>query len=111
MKPSDKTTILGKIELRDKEVYACFCHYLNILGEERLNTVQQLTSDYAKSKAQAFLSNNIEFFEKEENRTMFFQYACLNKANKPNSGKRFLEELYKIVSAYTKQKEEEKENI
>ena len=111
MRPSDKTTIFNKIRLCDNEVSACFCHYRTILGDERIAVAQQAATNYAKTKAQAFFSDNVQFFESEDNRTDFFKYISAINADKANSGKRFSEELYKLVCSYAKQMEEEKENI
>ena len=98
----DKEKFFDKIKLRDQESLACLSYYYKVLGDDEIGRIQQLTTEYSQAKAETFFKDNKAFFDVEENRVDFFRFMSSIHADRPHSGKRFSEELYKIVWAYAK---------
>lgn len=101
--------IIDLANLRELQVNAYFSFYLESLGEENVNDVQQRTTFYAQTLARSLIRENEEFFTEENNRRKIFYQASLLHADKKHSGHRFWEELYTEVKAYETHLKEEAE--
>ena len=66
--------------------------------EDKISLLQALTTEYARNLADSFIEKHKDFFGERENRIAIYHHAATLCADKPHSGYRFWEELYKKVA-------------
>ncbi|MBQ8443792.1 MAG: hypothetical protein IJX25_00350 [Clostridia bacterium] len=85
--------IVSLAAAQEQQVRAYFIYYLKKMGKEEALTVWEMTSNYARRLATAFLRQHENFFENEENKQKIANKIARLGADKPHSGYKFWEEL------------------
>lgn len=102
------------IDLKDSQVKA----YIEVCLQQKKNDdrisielIQTLATSYAQNLTQTFIENYREILCDEENKIRVRKYLASRGADKPHSGNRFSEELYKALPGieFNKDGSEEKE--
>ena len=99
MKDMTYSQLSGLIDIKDKQVFAYFTTALNQHGKEKMALIQSLTDQYASDMAKNFIAAHKDFFAKEENKALAYEKIKSLGADKPHSGRRFSEFLYKHLKS------------
>lgn len=102
MKSATLTQIMSLGDVKEAQVKAYLSYYVKQSGGKNLTEIQQRTTKYAQSLADAFICENKEFFDVRQNRIEFCNVMRRLRADQPYSGYRFWECAYKNVVGYEK---------
>lgn len=86
-------------DVKEAQVKAFLSYYYNTLGDEHINEIQERTTNYAQTLADSFMKEHQNYFDSRKNRIEFYESMRGMRADKPHSGHRFWEQLYKSVIA------------
>ena len=90
--------LIGLIEVKEMQATAYFDYYL---CKAPIDVVQDMLDGYCERMAESFVKNHYGDFENEETMVTIRRYITSLGANKPHSGKRFHEVLYKELRKFT----------
>lgn len=91
--------LIGLMEVKEMQASAYFDYYLN--NNVPIDVLQEMLDGYCERMAESFVKNHYGDFENEETLVAIRRYIASLGANKPHSGKRFHEALYKELKKFT----------
>lgn len=97
------------IDLIDEQTFAYFVSLTNKYGDEYIEHIENVTTEYAIRQADIFISRNSESLAQNGELTAVFQHLAYRMAKQSHDGHRFSEELHKkltLIFASEKQDEE-----
>lgn len=89
--------LIGLIEIKEMQAYAYLEYYVDKMP---INDLQKELDGYCERMAESFVRNHYGDFEDVETLIAIRRYITSLGANKPHSGKRFHEALYKALKQF-----------
>ena len=90
--------LIGLMEIREMQASAYFDFYFDRL---QIDDLQKALDGYCERMAETFVENHYSELENEETLVAIRRHIASLGANKPHSGKRFHEALYKELKKIT----------
>ena len=94
----DVRNLIDLINIKEMQASAYFDFYFDKL---QIDDLQKALDGYCERMAESFVKNHYGDFENEETLVAIRRYIASLGANKPHSGKRFHEALYKELKKFT----------
>ncbi len=111
----DIRDLIELADIKERQALALLTHYIPKLENNEINEkeVQENIDNYCDNMAETFLENHKEDLKDKQLNWQFGSYLLVKGADKPHSGYRFYEALYRKMSVVNKDDEEieEKNNI
>lgn len=89
--------LIGLMDVKELQASAYFDYYMD---KVQIDVLQNMLDDYCERMAESFVSNHYADFEDEETLVAVRRHITSLGANKPHSGKRFHEALYKELKKF-----------